>query len=123
MIKLSSGLKQSLLVLEHLRDNEELKDIDISVGTFTNCRECGLTFMLYGKNPFTWCVYEHRNSDAIIINGKEGYISVNGELPYKSDSKFDFLAEFHYNQSLEAANFLAKEFIKFNQVETELRKA
>jgi hypothetical protein len=111
MIQLAEGLKNSLIVLEHLRSNEELakEKIYIAVGTFTNSRECGLTFKVMEKGKsFTWCVYEHRNSDDLIINGKKGYISSNGELPYITDSKNDYLAEFGYNQHAECADKLTK---------------
>lgn len=126
MIHVSAGLKNSLLVLEHLRNNEELNQLcDITVGTFTNNRECGLTFYLNGVTNdkgqykswvfgsrmnlgFTWCVYEHRNSDSIIINGKEGLVSANGDLPYIGESKSDYLAEYRYNQHLEVADKLAE---------------
>ncbi len=114
MITLSQGLKNSLIVLEHLRDNTDLKDINIIIGTFTNCRECGLTFLMSeGNKAFTWCVYEHRNSDSIIINGKEGYISCAGELPYIADSKWEYLAEFKYNEHYECAIKLAEMFTEF----------
>ena len=115
MIILSSGLKNSLLVLEHLRDNPDLKEIDVVIGAFTNCRECGLTFLVMGKDAksFTWCVYEHRNSDQIIINGKEGYITINGDLPYGWDSKYQYIADFDYNQHYEVAEKLAKLIIEF----------
>lgn len=126
MIQISAGLKNSLIILEHLRGNEELNKLcEISIRTFTNCRECGLTFILTGITTddgkdiswipgspmdlnFTWCVYEHRNTDSIIINGKEGYISMNGELPYAGESKSEYLAEYRYNQHFDAAEKLAE---------------
>jgi hypothetical protein len=126
MISVSQGLKNSLIILEHLRNNEELNKLcDISVGAFTNCREVGLTFILTGVNDdsgnylrgdihtgasvvFTYCIYEHRNSDSIIINGKEGYVTNNGELPYAGETKYDYLAEFPYNGHIEAADKLAE---------------
>jgi hypothetical protein len=108
MIALSSGLKNSLVVLELLRNNEELKDIPVSVGTFTNSRECGLTFAIIGKQCFTWCVYEHRNGDSIIINGKSGYISMNGELPYIADSNWEYIASFEFGEYSQAAEKLSE---------------
>lgn len=113
MITLESGLKNSLIVLEHLRSMEKLRDINITVGTFTNCRECGLTFRLGFPKPFTWCVYEHRNSDEIILNGKEGYITLNGDLPYTADSKSIYLASFSYNQHFKCAKELSKLIIGY----------
>jgi hypothetical protein len=116
MIKLTQGLKHSLIVLEFLRNNEDLAHLNINVGTFTNCREVGLTFTLLsgtedgqymGCESFTWSVYEHRNSDSIIINGKPGYISLSGDLPYKGD-KYDYIHEAPYNGHLEIADHLAK---------------
>lgn len=128
MITLSKGLVNSLIVLEHLRNNENLKEIDIHVGAFTNCREVGLTFAVastykngkyHGVTPFTWCIYEHRNSDEIIINGKEGYVSLNGDLPYKADSKHVYLQSFSYHEHMKAADKLA-EFIT-HWVETNIK--
>lgn len=117
MITISKGLINSFIILEYLRNNEELKHIDIHVGAFTNCREVGLTFMVastykegmyYGVKPFTWCIYEHRNSDEIIINGKEGYISLNGDLPYRADSKYVYFEAFSYHEHMKAADTLAR---------------
>ena len=55
---------------------------------------------------FTFCTYEHRNSDSIIINGKKGYISIAGNLPYKSDNKYEYLDSFAFDQHYQAANRL-----------------
>ena len=111
MVSLKKGLSNSLVVLEHLRnvvEDEGLGEIYITVGTFVNGRECGLTFAIYGGvESFTYCVYEHRNSDAIIINGREGYASQNGDLPYAKDSKYGYLAEFGYNKHYDCAVKLA----------------
>ena len=115
MITLDNGLKNSLIVLEHLRNNEDLNDITIDIGAFTNCRECGLTFMLRYPNSFTWCVYEHRNSDDIIINGKEGYISKNGDIPYMEGTKWDYIASFNYHQHYECAKKLAELIIDYSK--------
>ena len=141
MLSLSQGLKNSLIVLEHLRNNEDLiKSCEISVGTFTNCRENGLTFAILGyyndkgediigsmEDCFTYCIYEHRNSDDIIINGKSGFIHYNGELPYASDDKYTYLASFNYNQHYECAEKLAnlilerrKNFLKSKKIKTEI---
>lgn len=122
MITLENGLFQSLIVLEGLRANQKLRNYEITVGTFTNCREVGLTFVIMGyydmkgeyhsvKN-FTWCVYEHRNSDSIIINGKGGYVCSNGELPYGGDSKYSYLASFRYDQPYKCTNALADMIIE-----------
>jgi hypothetical protein len=59
----------------------------IDFGTFDNCREYGLTFTL---GLWTFCVYEHRNSDEICIEG-----CLTAEMksygPYGGISKYDTL--------------------------------
>lgn len=113
MLYLNDGLKNSLIVLEILRNDNSLYDVPIIVGTFTNCREQGLTFSISEKEAFTWCVYQHRNTDSIIINGKEGFISMNGDLPYCSNSKWKNLAEFDCGRHTEAAKFLTEMLKKY----------
>jgi hypothetical protein len=116
MITIDEGLKYSLKILKYLRKNKNIKKIPIYIGTFTNCREQGLTFRVSLNNScdaFTWCVYQHRNSDDIIINGKEGFITMNGDLPYSGDSSHTYLASFRYDKFEECANKLAKMIITF----------
>ena len=112
MLCIDRGLKIGLITLELLRNIEEFKEIDIGVGTFTNCRECGLTFRVWSKSLkghcFTFCVYEHRNSDQIIINGKKGCIDMAGDLPYKGDSSSAYLASFPCGEYDKAADKLAE---------------
>jgi len=115
MITLGAGLVNSLIVLEHLRNDRELADIPINVGCFTNCREEGLTFRIMtkrGQDSFTWCIYEHRNSDSIVINGKEGYISITDDLPYQGN-KYEYLAAFTYGEHYKAAKKLSRLIQKF----------
>jgi len=116
MIYLKSGLRISLVVLEILRNDEELKDVDVSVACFTNCRECGLTFTVYTHPHFsqtTYCVYEHRNSDEIIVNHKEDWCGMNGDLPYMADSKYKYDASFSYNEYEKCAQFLKDKFLQW----------
>ena len=115
-LELTNGLTNSLKVLGILKKDKTLAGISIYVGTFTNCREQGLTFIADNKKgrPFTWCVYEHRNSDEIIINGKPGFITLAGELPYKGD-KTQYLASFKFGAYRNAANTLSafiREYVK-----------
>ena len=107
-IEISSGLEVSIKILSLLKKRKDLK-ANVHIGTFTNCRELGYTYTItdgfIGKEKvflpieewFTFCTYEHRNSDEIIINGKKGYVSNNGDLPYNGDSKYDYLASFRYD--------------------------
>ncbi len=110
MVRLNEGLKVALIVLECIRDSDDLKDIEVGVGALMNCREQGLTFYAANKKHkyFTWCVYVHRNSDSIILNGKAGLLSAAGELPYKGD-KWECIASFSYDNHLACAENLIKE--------------
>jgi hypothetical protein len=118
MIYLDEGLRIGLIILELLRSNkyqEQLHDISIGVGTFTNCRENGLTFRVQNKKSgfFTFCVYEHRNSDEIIVNGRFGYVNSNGDLPYISDSPSVYLKSFKWENYSDCAAYLAKRIVEF----------
>jgi len=121
MIRLSAGLRKSFIVLEHLKEYvDDLEGIDIRIGAFTNCRECGLTFVVYSEEKgkhFTYCIYEHRNSDQIIINGKEGIIDLAGDLPYASDSKYNYIQGFPYNAHYECAEYFKDLIVKFAKKE------
>ena len=115
MIVLAKGLQISTKILNILKkDKEFAKKYDIYVGCFTNCREVGHTFIVESNDPggfFTFCVYEHRNSDSIIINGKPGYITTLGDLPYMADSKYIYIDSFGPDEIFEAAETL-KDLIK-----------
>lgn len=66
----------------------------VSVSSLDNGREQGnvYTVMTPDGGTRSFSVYEHRNSDSIIINGKDNW---NGDgLPYATDSKNGFYAEF-----------------------------
>lgn len=121
LITSKEGLKISLEVLKRLKRRPEIKEYKITVGCFTNCREVGLTFYpgikgekILNKSK-TFCVYEHRNSDDIIINGKNGYVSFNGELPYKAGDKWDYLASAGYREYDKATDLLVKEILKIKK--------
>jgi hypothetical protein len=117
MLNLGRGLKNSLIVMELLRDDDDLRDVYVSVGAFTNCREVGLTFAAPNTlgNFFTWCIYEHRNSDQIIVNGRPGLVSWNGVLPYKADDKYDVIKSFGWGQFQDAADFLKREILEWSK--------
>jgi len=118
LVQSREGLKVSLQVLKRLRRRSEIKDYYIMVGCFANQREVGLTFYPAARNDQhlnhskTFCIYEHRNSDQIILNGADGMISSNGELPYKSDSKYDYIGSADYQEYDEITDLLVKEILK-----------
>lgn len=63
----------------------------VTWGTFDNCREHGLTVSTPGG--WTFCWYEHRNSNSIHIEGCPTR-EVREYGPYGGESKGDTLAEF-----------------------------
>ena len=84
------------------------QEIPVKVATFDNCRENGLVYSVMGPDDAlrSFSVYEHRNTDSIIINGCTDW---DGEgLPYAADSKHGFFAEFachSYQQAADALSF------------------
>lgn len=113
MITLCEGLKNSLIVLELLRNDEDLQEVDVYVRCFHNCREMGLTFTLWrGAKPnLTYCIYEHRNSDEIIVNHAEGWVGVGETLPYLGD-KYTYDHAFPHGEYRQCADFLKTELLR-----------
>lgn len=87
---------------------------DVSVKPFYNNREWGNVYTVNKPNGDTmsFSVYEHRNSDAIIINGMTNWDGE--ELPYAGDSKNIFFAEIQGDDREKAADVLAY-FMKESQ--------
>lgn len=63
----------------------------VSWDTFDNCREHGLTVRTPGG--WTFCWYEHRNSDLVHIEGCPT-ADMQSWGPYGGENKWDTLAEF-----------------------------
>lgn len=80
---------------------------DVRVAPLINGRENGLVYTVRGINGETrsFCMYEHRNTDSIIINGKTDWDPREG-LPYASNSKEAFFAEFAPGDHRQAAETL-----------------
>lgn len=124
-IEISEGIIASQIILTLLTHNSDLDEIlelnkaVITVDAMQNLREQGYSYNVYnGENKkfFTWCTYIHRNSDDIIINGKEGSHSGTGELPYIGD-KYEYIASFSNGDFTGAALKLAIEIKKFVEQE------
>lgn len=127
MITINQGLISSFIVLQFLQNDEKLnRECRIHVECFQNCREHGLTFSMYsynddeGKGQYirdkeTFCVYEHRNSDSIIVNGKTNWTSFSGDLPFRQDSKFRYDAEFKADEHYQCYLFLKQKFLEIRQ--------
>ena len=63
----------------------------------------------------TWCTYEHRNSDNIIINSKEGWAGGCVDVPYGGGSKYDYDASFSYEQYEAAAQGIIDLIIEYRK--------
>lgn len=73
-------------------------------GTFENCREWGLTVSTAGG--WTFCFYEHRNSDSICIEGcPTSEIRPYG--PYGLEDKHDTLSNSQFERYDEVAKTLS----------------
>ena len=108
----SENLRIAFSVGEILDGNDFYEDEDVSYGTFDNLREHGLTVSYHG---WTFCVYEHRNSDAICVEGcPDSEVQPYG--PYGGADKYDVLFDTKYRDYEGAAKFLtaAMRFVKNN---------
>lgn len=90
--------------------NDALKEHpvnSVSVSSFYNSREWGNAYTVVDPegNTRTFSVYEHRNTDSIIINGKKNWDPAEG-LPYAADNKNGFFAEFAFEDKKAAADTL-----------------
>ena len=80
---------------------------NVFVSFMQNGRENGLTYTVMAPDASTrtFVVYEHRNKDSIVINGKQNW---DGEgLPYSGDSKESFYDESEYKDYTRVAKNLA----------------
>lgn len=97
----------STFPVHELKDEMDRAGIDgVSVSSFYNTREWGnvYTVMTPDGGTRSFSVYEHRNTDSIIINGKDNWDGE--ELPYATDSKQGFFAEFAPDDRKRAAQAL-----------------
>lgn len=98
---------------KYLAKRLEQYDIDgVFVSPFRNGREYGNVYTVLEPDgsPVSFAVYQHRNSDSIIINGKRFWDGE--ELPYAADSKEAFFAEFEpddYDQAADALSMYMKD--------------
>lgn len=81
-------------------------DVDFTVdwGTFSNGREYGLTFT---HDSWTFCFYEHRNSDQIHFEGcPTNEVADYG--PYGGEDKYDTLGSVDYDEPVGMAEIIAR---------------
>lgn len=96
------------------RKLEELNIENVSVSPLNNGREVGLIYTTLTPTGETrsFAVYEHRNSDGVVINGKTNLKP--DELPYVADTAHTFLAEYDAEDRTQVADTLAY-FLKSSQ--------
>lgn len=98
---------------------ERLGVEQVSVSPLKNGREVGLVYTVLTPNggSRSFSVYEHRNTDSIIINGEENWDPIAKpygpypEVRTEGGSKWDFFAEFSpgsYKQAAESLGYLLK---------------
>lgn len=85
-------------------------DFDICVGRFENCREQGYVFTLYesGRQLIHYAVYEHRNSDNLIVLISETK-TINTPTPdqmFNGRGKYDYNKSFSCGKVMECAKFI-----------------
>lgn len=95
-----------LLLLDTLKYSEVLGGKSLEVIPFDNCREFGYMYhIIGGKQDLTFSVYEHRNSDEIIINGcKTSNVKPYGA--YNGGSKYSYLKNFSFDSHYQVAKQL-----------------
>lgn len=90
----------------------ELETVELDIGTFDNCRESGYTYSIVGsKQDNVFCVYEHRNSDEICINGCARE-DVKPYGPYSGETRWDVLFKAGYEDYHPVAQQLAEWLIE-----------
>lgn len=97
-----------VLLLHRLSFSNVLRGTQLEIKEFDNCRESGYMYRVIGaEQDITFSVYEHRNSDEIIINGCLTE-NVQSYGAYNGDSKWDYLNSFSYDQHYKTADQLSK---------------
>lgn len=94
--------------VKELQEEMAKANVDnVTVSILKNGRENGNIYSVLEPDGTVraFAVYEHRNSDSIIINGKSGWDGT--ELPYAADSSRNFYAEISVGDNRQAARTLA----------------
>lgn len=98
--------------------NEQRKksDAEIQVGRFENCREQGYVFSLWYnyKQVVHYAVYEHRNSDSLIVWKFNGNF-INTPRPddfMVNKSKYDYTKSFNEGEIIKCGDWLIDEMRK-----------
>lgn len=102
------------------------KPVSINVGRFENCREQGYVFTLYvdGRQAKHYAVYEHRNSDNLIVLKQDGFTinTPSVEFMFGERNKWGYDQSFKYGEIIPCGDWIMndmKEIIKSKENEKE----
>ena len=92
------------------------KPVSINVGRFENCREQGYVFTLCvdGRQVKHYAVYEHRNSDELIVLKQNGF-SINTpsvEFMFGDRGKYDYDKSFNYGEIMPCGDWIMNDMEK-----------
>lgn len=88
---------------------ERLGVENVSISPLLNGRETGLVYTVMDPegNSRSFSLYEHRNTDSLVINGKTNWdVTESPYGPYVADSKHEFFAEHGNGEHKQAAETL-----------------
>ena len=104
---------------ESWNSDKKRYDAEIYCGRYENCREQGYVFSLYyNGNVRHYAVYEHRNSDDIIvlISTQHSINTPSIETMWKDKgenaSKYDYDKEFSYDEIIDCGEWIIKDMQK-----------
>lgn len=101
---------QAQCVLSYIRSHNPFSGtIEIQVGRFENCREQGYVFTLVKnfQQIRHYAVYEHRNSDELIVLIQNGFSlnTPNVEF-FESNNKYDYDKSFKCGEIVECGEYI-----------------
>ena len=119
------SIKESI-VEKTWSDSAKCYEALIYVGRYENCREQGYVFTISYKGKYKhYAVYEHRNSDNLIVLINEGF-SMNTpsvEFMWKGHrdengetTKWDYDKDFGFGEIIQCGDFIAEDMKKFIDV-------
>lgn len=111
-------LRNNSIRVEDLTYDDEYK-ANIRVGRYENCREQGYVFtLLYKGIQRNYAVYEHRNSDSLIVLISNTFTintpSIDDMYADKGEnpSKYDYDKAFCYGQITECGDWILEDMYK-----------
>lgn len=92
------------------------KPVSINVGRFENSREQGYVFSLYvyGEQTKHYAVYEHRNSDKLIVLKQDGFTinTPSVEFMFGDRDKWEYDQSFEYGEIVPCGDWIMNDMKK-----------